>query len=181
MLKFSSCKKQNPQSLAVPYGCSHSSSEWGKPSGNQSEAEGRPETRLPRINPKLFVCFPWERKWKSPNRWHSRPRWRHIRGVHRCSGISRVFVIVAADFFFLMPWKLPFLLKNVKTPSVFHISLVKKSSILQQFQLFSYFWMLDFDHSLKTYSMIEIYLWVSTSRGQFITSLPLVYHQFNTA
>lgn len=65
------------------------------------KAEGEPEIYLQRITPKLFVCFPWDRKWKSAKQMAVTPLLTpdFFGGRGYCSArISRAFVIVAAAF-----------------------------------------------------------------------------------
>lgn len=98
------------------------------------EAEGKPETCLQRIGPQLFACFPWKKKMKSPNQMAATQLLTPDLGVFSYSRISTVFIIVDAAF--IKHWK------NVKTLSVFHISLPKKGLSIQQFQHFSSFWLM---------------------------------------
>lgn len=120
------------------------------------KAEGEPETYLQRITPKLFVCFPWDRKWKAAKQMAVTPPLTPDfggKGLLFCQDFKSI-CNCCSSFFEKLQWKLPFLMKNVKTLSVFHISLLKKSSIFQQIQHFSYFWILGSTTVWSKYSMI---------------------------
>lgn len=153
------------------------------------KAEGNPETCPQGISPKWFVCFPWNRKWKSPKQMAVMPPLTpDLGGVCSSSRISRVFVIIATAIWKKCNESCPFLWKMSKHFQCFTLVYWKRAQYFNSCSIFLTFgfWFRLYYEDIK-YDM-KVISGCSTLDAslpplypQFTPSLPPLYHQYTAA